>query len=143
MRAGVRVRAMALASLLALAALPALATAPACLEYEPAQVRLEGTLALQVFPGPPHYRSFESGDQPESIWLLQLDAPICIAALASEIGSIALQDVRTIRIVPRTTLALSLNGHAARLDGTLYRPRDGHAHALVLLRTTHAEAAAR
>jgi len=136
----------AAAALLGAAAALALAGAraepAACLAFEPAPVAVQGTLRLQVFAGPPHYRSIESGDQAEAIWMLQPDAPLCVAARDGEIGSITLQDVRSVQVVPRTPLSMSLNGRAARLQGTLSRPHDGHAHALVLLRTTHAEAAA-
>ena len=124
-------------ALLAAAALPsARGQGTDCLSYEPAEVSLQGRLELAVFPGPPHYRSFEAGDVPESVWLLRLAAPVCIAALADDLNNTAQGRVETVQIVPRAPFSVSLNGTTARVDGTLYRPQGGHAHAGVMLRAT-------
>ncbi len=49
-----------------------------CLDYEPEVVRLSGVLTSEVHPGPPDFESIEDGDQPETIWVIDLDAPICV-----------------------------------------------------------------
>ena len=50
----------------------------ACLEYGP--IRLVGTLVRQTYAGPPDYESISKGDQPQVIWLLQLDERVCVEA---------------------------------------------------------------
>ncbi len=113
-----------------------------CLAYEAAPVSLQGTLRLAVFPGPPHYRSFESGDAPQSVWLLHLEAPVCIAALAEDLNPAARVQVDTVQIVPRTGFGIALNGAAARVEGTLARA-GAHAHAAALLQATRVQPAQR
>jgi len=112
-----------------------------CLRYEPELVRLEGTLRLAVLPGPPHYRSFEAGDQPESVWLLTLASPVCIDAIPGDVWNIDQANVQTVQIIPRASFSLSLNGKPAQVEGTLYRARGGHPHAEIALRATRVAAA--
>lgn len=119
---------------------PVHAQTPACLAYEPAEVSLQGRLEMAVFPGPPHYRSFDTGDAPESVWLLHLAAPVCIAALADDLNNTAQGRVETVQIVPRAPFSMALNGGTVRVTGTLYRPHGGHPHAGVLLRATVVQA---
>jgi len=107
-----------------------------CQRYEPEVVSLEGNLQLKVFPGPPHYQSVETGDQPEAIWLLQLAAPICIEAVPDDAWNVARDAVQTIEIVARTSFAMSLNGKPVQLQGTLFRAHGGHRHAEIVLRAT-------
>jgi hypothetical protein len=47
-----------------------------CLEY--GIVNLSGTLVRQTYPGPPDYESVTRGDEPQIIWILQLDRRICV-----------------------------------------------------------------
>jgi hypothetical protein len=107
-----------------------------CLRYEPEDVSLAGTLQLQVFPGPPHYKSFDTGDQPESIWMLTLAKPMCIDATPGDTANTAAPRVERVQIVPRSSFSVSLNGKVAHVQGTLYRARAGHPHAEILLRAT-------
>jgi hypothetical protein len=51
----------------------------ACLAYEPAVVRLTGTLVRKTFPGPPEYQDISRGDEPEVYWLLVLSRPACVS----------------------------------------------------------------
>ena len=129
--------------LLAAAALAALAAAAGaraqgsdCLRFEPEDVSLAGTLQLKVFPGPPHYKSFDTGDQPESIWILTLTQPVCIDAIPGDTVNTAVQRVERVQIVPRAPFSVSYNGRVAHVQGTLYRPHGGHPHADVLMRAT-------
>jgi hypothetical protein len=48
-----------------------------CLDY--GSVSLSGTLVRQTYAGPPDYESVTRGDEPQVIWVLQLDWPICVA----------------------------------------------------------------
>lgn len=47
-----------------------------CLKYE--TVSLTGTLVRQTYAGPPDYESVTKGDQPQVIWILQLDRNVCV-----------------------------------------------------------------
>lgn len=47
-----------------------------CLEYGP--IRLVGTLVRQTYAGPPDYESVTKGDEPQILWLLQLDQRVCV-----------------------------------------------------------------
>jgi hypothetical protein len=47
-----------------------------CLKYE--VVSLRGTLVRQTYAGPPDYESITKGDQPQVIWILQLDRNVCV-----------------------------------------------------------------
>ncbi|MBM0107750.1 DUF4431 domain-containing protein [Steroidobacter sp. S1-65] len=49
-----------------------------CLQYGPNE--LVGTLVRQTYAGPPDYESVTKGDEPQVIWLLQLDERVCVAA---------------------------------------------------------------
>jgi hypothetical protein len=108
-----------------------------CVHYEPEVVHLDGTLILRVLPGPPHYRSFETGDQPESVWMFTPRAPLCIDGVPDDEVNTGQSQVKAVQIVPRTSFNMGLNGKAARVEGTLYRDRGGHAHASVLMRVTN------
>jgi hypothetical protein len=50
-----------------------------CLSYA-GRARVEGMLERKLFPGPPEYESIAAGDAPEIVWLIKLDAPVCVAA---------------------------------------------------------------
>ena len=60
-----------------LTAVPRLALVAApCLEYD--TVSLAGMLVRQTLPGPPDFKSFSKGDEPQVIWVLVLDGRICV-----------------------------------------------------------------
>ena len=49
-----------------------------CLDYDPEVVTLSGVLTSEEHPGPPNFASIGNGDQPETIWVIDLDAPVCV-----------------------------------------------------------------
>ena len=49
-----------------------------CLKYEPAVVNLSGAFKRRTFPGRPNYESVKKGDEPETVWILQLNKPVCV-----------------------------------------------------------------
>jgi hypothetical protein len=126
-----------LAAAIVLAMAGTRAQASDCLRYEPEDVTLAGTLQLQVYPGPPHYKAFDTGDQPESIWMLNLIRPVCIDATAGDAANIAAQRVERVQIVPRSPFAVSFNGKVAHVQGTLFHAHGGHPHADILIRATN------
>jgi hypothetical protein len=51
-----------------------------CLEYDPRPVSLAGTIVRKTYPGRPNYESLKKGDEPETIWIIQLFEAICVSA---------------------------------------------------------------
>ncbi|SET60733.1 hypothetical protein [Thorsellia anophelis] len=46
---------------------------------ELSEIKLEGKLIIQTYPGPPNYESIEEGDRRMDVWVLHLDKPVsCI-----------------------------------------------------------------
>jgi hypothetical protein len=121
---------------ISLAAVAAPAQGSDCLRYEPEDVTLAGTLQLQVYPGPPHYKSFDTGDQPESVWMLTLAQPLCVDATPGDLANVAMQGVARVQVVPRAPFSVSYNGRRAHVQGTLFHAHGGHFHADILLRAT-------
>ena len=109
----------------------------ACLDYEPAVVSLSGTLAREVYPGRPNYESIADGDEPEAIWVLKLDAPICI----NDAGFMAPAEtsVTEIQLVLTSEQyqkhADQMGGHVTA-SGTLFHEHNGHHHKTLLLNTS-------
>lgn len=109
----------------------------ACLDYEPAVVSLSGTLAREVYPGRPNYESIANGDEPEAIWVLKLDKPICI----NDAGFMAQAEtnVAEIQLVLSTdqyqVYADLMGGHITA-SGTLFHEHTGHHHKTLLLNTS-------
>jgi Domain of unknown function (DUF4431) len=69
-------------SLIAISVALVAATSPAhaqCLSYA-GKVQLAGMLERKTFPGPPEFESIAAGDARETVWLLSLDTPVCVAA---------------------------------------------------------------
>jgi hypothetical protein len=50
-----------------------------CLTYG-TRVQISGVLERKAFPGPPEFESIAAGDEPETVWLIRLDTPHCVAA---------------------------------------------------------------
>lgn len=59
-------------------ALPAGALEYACLQYGP--IDIAGTIVRHTYAGPPDYESVTKGDEPRTVWVLQLDERICVDA---------------------------------------------------------------
>jgi hypothetical protein len=112
------------------------AAASDCVRYEPDDVSLAGTLRLQVYPGPPHYKSFDTGDQPESVWMLELSRPLCIDATPGDAANVAVERIERVQMVPRAPFSVSYNGKVAHVQGTLFHAHGGHSHADILMRAT-------
>jgi hypothetical protein len=64
--------------LLSSASLPAGALEFTCLQYGP--IDIAGTIVRHTYAGPPDYESVTKGDEPRTVWVLQLDERICVDA---------------------------------------------------------------
>src|SRR5688572_28560864 len=60
------------------AVLPAIALEFSCLQYGP--IEIAGTIVRHTYAGPPDYESVTKGDEPRTVWVLQLDERICVDA---------------------------------------------------------------
>lgn len=58
--------------------LPAAALEFTCLQYGP--IDIAGMLVRHTYAGPPDYESVTKGDEPRTVWILQLDERICVEA---------------------------------------------------------------
>ncbi|MFC4310820.1 DUF4431 domain-containing protein [Steroidobacter flavus] len=57
---------------------PAVALEYTCLQYGP--IDIAGRIVQQTHAGPPDYESVTKGDEPRTVWILQLDERICVEA---------------------------------------------------------------
>lgn len=55
-----------------------------CYLDEPVSVTITGTLVEHTFPGPPGYESIADGDEPETVFLLVFNPPICTVGYTLE-----------------------------------------------------------
>lgn len=116
---------------------------PSCLRYESA-VRLRGTIRRETFPGRPNYESVERGDEPETIWLLQLARPLCATADGED--SESERDVHEVQLVltPRQYQRWrTLVGARVVAAGKLFHSSTGHHHTRVLLNVSELKKASR
>ncbi len=128
--------AIAAIAVLTLAGVTAGAQQPACLSYEPQPVSIVGRLDLRLFPGPPHFKSVEAGDFPDPVWMLTPKSPVCLDAIPGDTWSIAQSRIEAIQIQARVAMSPDMNGRTVHVEGTLYRPRTGHARTAIVMRAT-------
>ena len=112
-----------------------------CKSYEPAVVELDGRLVRKTFAGPPNYQDVHKGDEPETVWLLKLDSPICVDQDTKQPDlNPAQQKVRSVQLVLNkedSERAKSLSGKRVQVAGTLFAAHTGHHHTSVLLTITY------
>jgi hypothetical protein len=106
-----------------------------CLNYEKHPVVLVGTIKLHTFPGKPNYESVARGDEPERVWLLQLDRPICVEADDSFQKE---ANVSRIQLVLSEGQAQydqyrALLGQRVVVEGELFHAITGHHHTRVFI----------
>ena len=110
------------------------------LRYEPTEVKVSGTIARQVFPGPPNYEDITNGDEPEPCWILNLKQPVDVAASQPpDIIDRAQKNVRVMHLAFHILNAKSyddfrgLLGKPVVVTGQLFGAHTGHHHTDVLL----------
>jgi hypothetical protein len=112
-------------------------TSVPCLLYEPAVVKIAGSLERKTVPGPPNYKSVRNGDRPETYWFVKLSRPVCVREDEKEpdlnpaqkrVGSIQLD------LSPEAYAAYKeLVGKGVVVSGTLFGAVTGHHHTPVLM----------
>jgi hypothetical protein len=121
-------------------------TAPyTCLSYEPAVVKVGGTLTRKTFPGPPNYDSIGKGDRAETYWFVELHSPACVAEDKSDPDLNPSQDrIIEVQLILDPTAYKTDKGLMGRdviVSGTLFGAHTGHHHTPVLLTVKSIEAA--
>lgn len=106
-----------------------------CLPYGPRTVTLSGKAVTRMFPGPEGSGNIASGNAAENALLLQLDAPICVAATSVDGSAVEERGLREIQLVPQNSFeaAYSLSGMRVTATGPLFHAQTGHHHTKVLM----------
>ena len=109
----------------------------ACLSYT-GRARIEGTLERKTFPGPPQYESIAAGDEPETVWLLKLDAPVCVSADPNDPSGVnaAASSVGAVQLILDASQYHTYErwiGKHAILEGRLLGAMTAHHHTPVLM----------
>jgi hypothetical protein len=112
-------------------------TSVPCLSYEPAVVKIAGSLERKTVPGPPNYESVRNGDRSETYWFVKLSRPVCVGEDEKEPDlNPAKMGVGSIQLVlsPEAYAAYKeLVGKRVMVSGTLFGAITGHHHTPVLL----------
>jgi hypothetical protein len=108
-----------------------------CLGYG-GKVQLTGTLERRTFPGPPEFESIAAGDAPETVWLLRLDAPVCVARDHKDesginAGASSLKQVQLLLNQDQYKLYAKWIGTRVTLRGKLFGAATAHHRTAVLL----------
>ena len=116
-----------------------------CLTFEPAKVRLSGTLTIGAFPGRPNYEDTLKGDQPEHPYVLVLASKICVRGdSTSDLNSDNQTDVQNVQLAFLGALPRDIRsfvGTRVVVVGTLTTAINGHDHTPVLLLVVRLRAA--
>jgi hypothetical protein len=88
-------------SLLALLLLPPAFTAAsppsprlACYRYDSDSAALSGHVVRRVYAGRPNYQSVQAGDQADTVFVLQLEKPLCTVATSDFPARAAVREVQ-------------------------------------------------
>ena len=118
------------------AAISLLATGAAarCLTYEPSQITLAGSLEQRSVAGPPNYRSIARGDLPQTIYVLVLDAEICVSGNPASVQNRrGHANVSEIQLVVPPSRAKRLAGKRVVVTGGLSAGQGGQHRTPVVL----------
>ncbi|WP_414617294.1 DUF4431 domain-containing protein [Yersinia intermedia] len=102
-------------------------------------VTLTGTLLRTTYPGPPNYESIETGDAPETYWVLQPDLPVSCATDAP-----ANDDYSLLQLVVKGDMYQtyqSLIAHRVEVSGHLMYSATGNHHTSLMITTDRLSAA--
>ena len=97
-----------------------------CLPGQPSVVRLTGVLERVAFAGPPNYESVQSGDAPETYFVLRLPAPVCV--LDSDQSAISANRLQVFLAPEQYKLFRPRLGKRITLPGQLWPAETGHHH---------------
>jgi hypothetical protein len=107
-----------------------------CYYYESDTINLTGEMVRDTFPGPPNYESIKEGDAAEIYWVLQLEKPICMNAVADDDNNVDRQNVTQLQMVMDIDMYKKyreLLYKTVTVKGTLFGAQTGHHHTDVLI----------
>jgi hypothetical protein len=131
MHAATRVKRIILVTV-ALAALPRpVSAATQCVEYGTAS--LAGTLVRQTYPGPPDYESVRKGDEPQIIWVLQLEERTCAYSDSTYTPRYGEREVQLVLEAEQYAQYRQFLGKRLIVTGELVRGSAQHEKRLVLI----------
>jgi Domain of unknown function (DUF4431) len=115
--------------------------ATACFPFGPDTVQLTGVVRRTTYPGPPNFERVASGDEPESIFVLELEAPVCAAGgRDQELGDSA-RGVDLVQLLTDSAGYAELERGATEpttLRGTLFPAHTAHHRTPILLDVVYA-----
>lgn len=128
----------AVMALVATFAMSSAAWSAACLDYEPALVTLQGSIALKPAYGPPGFGEDPEHDAREDYLAFILETPVCTAASPKpDTDDVAEADIRAMQLVfPGSEAFRNAKrwiGKKISVTGGLYHGFTGHHHTTVLL----------
>ena len=123
-------------------------TGSACLPYS-VPVKLQGTITLVTFPGPPNYASVKDGDRAETNWVLHVKRPVCTVPQRDYMFSIAESNVMSLQLIvdigqlmkatPDVTQERSFLKVPVLVTGSLMHAETGHHHTKVMMIASRVE----
>lgn len=99
---------------------------PQCPPGQPSVVRLTGVLERVTFPGPPNYENVQSGDAPETYYVLRLPAQVCM--LDSDQSVISANRLQLFLEPGQYDVFRPRLGKRIMLQGELWPAETGHHH---------------
>ena len=122
-----------------LAFLPVLAGSPraqpaaSCYRYDADSVALAGRVERRVYPGRPNYESTKRGDEPDTVFVLRLARPLCVATSSDHEGHRGIREVQLYYSAEDAAAIRALRGKSTLMKGTLLAAAWGWHHLPVLL----------
>ena len=110
-----------------------------CLHYGPSAVTLEGTVIRRPYPGPPNDESARQGDRPDTVLILSIPKPICVApdSASDESDKQPESGVRELQLAIGTDSVWAqlraAHGSRLRVTGELFHAISGHHRTRVLI----------
>ena len=102
-----------------------------CLDYEPAEVSLAGTISRRTF--------VNASEQKEVVWILRLAKPVCVNADENSDSNVKRARVKDVQLVLEPGMFAEyrrLLGKKVRATGTLFGEHTAHHFTSVLLDVT-------
>jgi hypothetical protein len=106
-----------------------------CFKYDPAMITVIGILKSKVYPGEPNFVSIEAGDEPETIYFIELKPPICTITRQESwmLGHERISEVQ-LAVSKLQFGQLDANlGKVVTIKGSLFEAFDEHHHTPVLM----------
>ena len=112
----------------------AIGGAKACLRYTD-RIALSGRLIKRTYPGPPNYESVARGDRPETVLVLVLPAPICMAEDKADRDGMSPAIARIAEVqLAATSRDLGIKpGQTLLVSGKAFVAHTGHHHTPIVL----------